>query len=121
MVSGHTPLSEAQMRRVLLSLCVGLVAAAAASVGFVADSRGSGPDIEGANVFLIPQTDGYGVADCLAGGSECGHIVANAWCESKGYTKAASFGVAAVADITGSTGSRTAVASAPPLLITCAR
>lgn len=109
------------MRRLFMSLCLALVAAAATSLAFVADSRGNGPDAEAGNVFLIPQTDGYGVADCIAGGGECGRVVADAWCESKGYVKAAAFGVASPADVTGSTAGRGQARAEPPLLITCAR
>ncbi len=33
--------------------------------------------------FLIPSSDGYGVAECLTTGGECGQVVADAWCESQ--------------------------------------
>ncbi|WP_245516485.1 hypothetical protein [Methylobacterium segetis] len=52
--------------------------------------------------FLIPSSEGYGVGDCLTGGqSECGQVVANAWCESQGFASAASYGIAAQEDYTG--------------------
>ncbi|AWN39771.1 hypothetical protein U8607_10400 [Methylobacterium durans] len=52
--------------------------------------------------FLIPSSEGYGVGDCLTGGqSECGQVVANAWCESQGFAAAASYGIAAQEDYTG--------------------
>jgi len=59
---------------------------------------------EGADnaTFLIPATDGYGVADCLSSATECGKVIANAWCEAHGFAKAASFGMAAPEDVTGS-------------------
>jgi hypothetical protein len=71
--------------------------------------------------FLIPASDGYGVADCISSKSECGKIVANAWCEAKGFKLATSFGIASREDFTGSLAKETA-ASAPqeqPLVITC--
>lgn len=72
--------------------------------------------------FLIPASDGYGVADCISSKAECGKIVANAWCESQGFAKATAFGVADREDFTG-TLSKTAHAPAPaadqPLTITC--
>ncbi len=52
--------------------------------------------------FLVPSSDGYGVADCLAStGGECGQVVADAWCESQGFSRAVSFGVAAKDEYTG--------------------
>lgn len=71
--------------------------------------------------FLIPAGDGYGVADCISSKSECGRIVANAWCESKGFARASEFGLASREDFTGSV-SKAKTAAAPPeqpLVITC--
>lgn len=70
--------------------------------------------------FLIPASDGYGVADCLSTRSECGKIVADAWCESQGFAKATTFGVATREDFTGSlTKPSPATAAEQPLSITC--
>lgn len=75
--------------------------------------------------FLIPASDGYGIADCLVSGGECGVVVAQSWCEAHGWSKAASFGRAAAEDMTGSTGlivpasSEASEADARPLAITC--
>ncbi|HEY5794799.1 MAG TPA: hypothetical protein VIU82_07265 [Bosea sp. (in: a-proteobacteria)] len=73
--------------------------------------------------FLIPASDGYGVADCLSSKSECGKIVADAWCEAQGFAKASSFGLASREDFTGSLSKvkAAAPAAAPeqPLVITC--
>ena len=68
--------------------------------------------------FLIPASDGYGVADCLAGGSECGAIVANAWCEAHGFSRAETFGVA-VEDVTGSMKATVPNRAERPISITC--
>jgi hypothetical protein len=54
---------------------------------------------ENGNTFVIAAAEGYGVEDCLAEGGECGHVVADAWCEAHGHGAAISFGLAD--DITG--------------------
>ncbi len=72
--------------------------------------------------FLIPAGDGYGVADCISSKAECGKIVADAWCEAKGFAKASSFGLASREDFTGSLSKTKATpARTPeqPLVITC--
>ena len=70
--------------------------------------------------FLIPASDGYGVEDCLSSSSECGKVIANAWCEAHGFAKAASFGLAAPEDVTGSIERPAPVRTADrPLSITC--
>ena len=71
--------------------------------------------------FLIPASDGYGVADCLTGANHCGRIVADAWCESHGFSRAETFGLA-VEDVTGSTATTAATPpsrSQRPISITC--
>jgi len=71
--------------------------------------------------FLIPASDGYGVADCLSTNSECGKIVANAWCEAQGFAKATSFGLAGREDFTGSLAKASSASEREmPLAITCA-
>lgn len=71
--------------------------------------------------FLIPASDGYGIAHCLLSGDACGEIVAGAWCESHGYARADSFGAAALDDYTGSTSAVRVAAGNhhTPLSITC--
>lgn len=71
--------------------------------------------------FLIPSSDGYGVADCLtAPGSECGQVVANAWCESQGFASAGSYGTAAADEYTGAIEQPAATKPADrPIRITC--
>jgi hypothetical protein len=69
------------------------------------------------STFIIAATDGYGVEDCLGEGGECGHVVADAWCESHGHGAALSFGLAE--DITntipGGGGGKTGV----PYIVRC--
>jgi hypothetical protein len=104
------------MRRILVG--AGAVSLAMTPSSISPAQKPAGPDQQ--RVFLIPQTDGYGLGDCLAEGRECGKIVADAWCESKGFTRAASYGVASPTDFTGTVSTRAASAPPPaPLMISC--
>ncbi|MHB2205206.1 hypothetical protein [Methylobacterium sp. CM6257] len=70
--------------------------------------------------FLIPSSDGYGVGECLTTpGSECGQVVANAWCEAQGYAAANSYGVAAADEYTGAISQPVPAPSERPIRITC--
>lgn len=69
--------------------------------------------------FVILNDDGYGTSDCLAKPSACGKIVADAWCESKGFAKAASYRPASADDVTGSAGSARSILS-ETFVISCA-
>lgn len=42
--------------------------------------------------FVISPNDGYGLQDCLATRSDCGQVVADAFCEAHGRGVALSFG-----------------------------
>ncbi len=68
--------------------------------------------------FLIPASDGYGVEDCLSSSSECGKVIANAWCEAHGFSRADTFGLA-VEEVTGSTTATVANRAERPIAITC--
>jgi hypothetical protein len=111
------------MRRAPAVLALSLLLATGAA-SFTGLSRASvkaqAATADGAT-FLIPQSDGYGVAECLSGKEECGKVVANAWCEAQGFARADSFGLAAPEDVTGSTErlSRSS-ATGRPFAITCA-
>ncbi len=111
------------MRRTFATLAFTAVLASAAAsfTGLPSDPRSGERRSEA--VFLIPANDGYGVAECLVAGGECGQIVADAWCETQGYARAASFGPAEPEDVTGSTGSirtvSTAMPDEPPVAVTC--
>ncbi len=108
------------MRRVVLSLATALIVAGAVSFSVVPNTATRAAKGE-QSVFLLPPTDGYGIAECLTGDRECGKIVANAWCEAKGFARAASYGAASPTEITGSVAGRASDASKePPLVITCA-
>lgn len=51
------------------------------------------------SVFVIADSEGYGIMDCLTDGKSCGRVVADAWCEAHGFGPARSFGRAS--DVTG--------------------
>lgn len=107
------------MRRAVALVGLFGIAAAGISLSIMPTSR----SVAAANeprTFLIPASDGYGVADCISTKAECGKIVANAWCELQGFGKAVAFGVAAREDFTGSvTKQSPAQAAEQPLSITC--
>jgi hypothetical protein len=60
------------------------------------------------STFVIAAAPGYGVEDCLAEGGECGHVVADAWCEAHGRGAALQFGQ-----------SNNAAGAVKPYFITC--
>ncbi|HEY1944140.1 MAG TPA: hypothetical protein VGH40_18660 [Roseiarcus sp.] len=67
--------------------------------------------------FIVAGNDGYGIEDCLAEGSECGQVVADAWCEAHGHGAAISFGRAA--DVTGSIRLVGPAPTDSPYFVTC--
>jgi hypothetical protein len=69
------------------------------SLALLANQTASGW-ADGTRRFILATSDGYGVLDCLAQGGECGHAVADAWCEAHGRRHALSFGP--TDDVTGS-------------------
>ncbi len=103
-------------RAIALSGFLSMLAVAAASF-VVLPNGASRADVMNAT-FLIPASDGYGVADCLVGRNDCGRIVANAWCEAHGFSRAGSFGPA-LEDMTGSTAATAPTRSERPISITC--
>ena len=50
------------------------------------------PSAHEADTYTIAAAPGYGVEDCLGEGGECGHAVADAWCEAQGRGAAVKFG-----------------------------
>ena len=74
-------------------------------------------DVE--KTFLIPASDGYGVAECLTGTATCGKVVADAWCEAQGFASSASFGPAASDEYTGAIDATPIARADRPIRITC--
>ncbi len=65
--------------------------------------------------YEIASNDGYGLEDCLAAGSDCAHVVADAWCEAHGHGHALAFGPRSLVE-----GRPTRVSAADePYLIRC--
>jgi hypothetical protein len=69
------------------------------------------------DTFVIAANDGYGIAECLAPGSSCGQIVADAWCEAHGRGAAVTFGSAD--DVTGSIQKASAPVTPNAFVVTC--
>jgi hypothetical protein len=118
-VQDPTKLRDIIMRRaVALVGLLGILGAGLSLAMLPATNTVAAPKAE--RTYLIPAADGYGVADCIASRSECGQIVADAWCESQGHRAATSYGVAAREDVTGSTPRpANAAQTEQPLTITC--
>lgn len=72
------------------------------------------------NVFVIADTEGYGIMDCLTDGKSCGRVVADAWCEAHGFGAARAFGRAS--DVTAAIPVSTAQTKAQPdaAVVACA-
>jgi hypothetical protein len=110
------------MRRVFALLGFASVLSAAVA-SFVVLPQGASRAAATASeaTFLIPASEGYGVADCLSGVNlECGQVIAAAWCEAQGYARAKSFGPAAAEDHTASVKPASARPDdGRPIAITC--
>ncbi len=44
------------------------------------------------HTLIIPPNDGYGFEECLTPGSQCGLVVADAWCKAHGFAGSQGFG-----------------------------
>lgn len=67
------------LRRALLVATLSL----APSLGFAAGET---------KVFLVDNSDGYGIDACLAAGASCGAAMAGAWCRTHDFARATEFG-----------------------------
>lgn len=101
--------------RVLLPLLAGLLALAATrNAPLAAELKPA------ANIYVMPEDDGYGLTECIALGGACARIVADAWCEAHGHAQAISFGPAE--DATGAIAETASTKPAPEkggYLVTC--
>lgn len=75
------------MKICLSVIVLPLLGAAMAGLGPTSAARA-----DSAHEYVVAANDGYGLEDCLAVGSECGHVVADAWCEAHGHGHALAFG-----------------------------
>lgn len=101
------------MRRYFVA--IGLVACALAAVMTWSAAPASAK--QGGATFLIPPSEGYGIAECLHSGTDCGRVVADGWCEANGFAAASAFGPIGADEITGSVD--VAPAREATLAITC--
>jgi hypothetical protein len=54
------------------------------------------------NLFVITDQEGYGTGECLERQGGCGKIIADSFCESKGWKQAEFYRKAAPDEVTGS-------------------
>ncbi len=90
--------------------CVACLAFAAALSALPASAQ--------TKTYIIGGDDGYGTSQCLSSGGECGKVIADAWCESRGHASADSFRKAEPDEITAST-TRERRVSPQAFIITC--
>ncbi len=57
------------------------------------------------SLFVITDQEGYGTGECLERQGGCGKVIADSFCESKGFRSAEFYRKAGIDDITGSLGS----------------
>ncbi len=62
------------------------------------------------SLFVITDQEGYGTGECLERQGGCGKVIADSFCESKGFRSAEFYRKAGIDDITGSLGSGRAAA-----------
>ncbi|HMK89414.1 MAG TPA: hypothetical protein VK446_07255 [Methylocystis sp.] len=83
-----------------IRLLAPLAAAAALAAAFQGDARAAeSPAPAQSSVYVLSDSEGYGLVDCIAEKRECGKIVADSWCEAHGHGPALSYGGAG--DVTG--------------------
>ena len=105
-----TKFEQSPWLRLLAPLLAGLLVAAA----YQGASRAA--PAPGNAVYLISDSEGYGLVDCIVQKRECGKIVADGWCEAHGHGPAVGFGVAE--DVTGAI-SASSSASKPAAMVSC--
>ena len=71
--------------RLVLFFLGGILAALAVKIPAGADES---------RTLIIPPNDGYGFEECLKPGSQCGLVVADAWCKAHGFAGSNGFGPA---------------------------
>lgn len=80
------------MRRAVAIFAFASLSAALSMSFLIAPSGGTRAAADATGLFVLPPNDGYGVADCIANGAECGAVVAQSWCTSHGFSHADRFG-----------------------------
>ncbi len=59
---------------------------------FAASTLKSPAGADDSGILIIPPNDGYGFEECLSPGSQCGLVVADAWCKAHGFSGSKGFG-----------------------------
>jgi hypothetical protein len=81
--------TAAQGRRKLFRLALFLLGGILAAFAFKMPARAAE-----SRTLIIPPNDGYGFEECLKPGSQCGLVVADAWCKAHGFAGSNGFGPA---------------------------
>ncbi|MFZ0496065.1 MAG: hypothetical protein WBE80_14515 [Methylocella sp.] len=79
------PRDRRKLFRLVLFLLGGILAAYALKIPAGADES---------RTLIIPPNDGYGFEECLKTRSQCGLVVADAWCKAHGFAGSNGFGPA---------------------------
>ena len=103
--------------RTRVSILAALAVVATSAVIFASSGVESEAKSSKQRDFIIAGSDGYGTQECLSSQGNCGRIVADAWCEAKGFKSALAYRQLGRDEITGSAG--TAGAAVDSFLISC--
>jgi len=89
------------LRRTLqLAACLGPALLFVAAAG-AQSLRAPSPDSKH-GFFIITDQEGYGTGECLERQGGCGQVIADSFCESKGFRAAQFYRRASLDDVTGS-------------------
>ena len=107
--------------RARVALLASLLIASASAVVVLSEHADAGSPAGGPRQrdFVVNGSDGYGTQDCLSGKKDCGRIVADAWCESKGFKAALAYRQLDPEEVTGSVPSPKAGTPSENFLISC--
>jgi hypothetical protein len=94
------PRVRRKLFRAMLFLVGAILAALALKIPAGADES---------RTLIIPPNDGYGFEECLKAGSQCGLVVADAWCKAHGFAGSNGFGPADEAAATMDEASRSSI------------
>ena len=62
------------------------------AVAIVATLAPFAAQASGRQTFMIPESAGYGIAECFTGERDCARVVADAWCEAHGLGPVIAYG-----------------------------
>jgi hypothetical protein len=103
--------------RTRVSILAALAVVATSAVIFASSGVESEAKSSKQRDFIIAGSDGYGTQECLSSQGNCGRIVADAWCEAKGFKSALAYRQLGRDEITGS--ASTSGAAVDSFLISC--